>query len=261
MLDQLDGLERKGTEAMLDLHQIKMPKLKEGEYDRNSIRKTYLKQQCQIVVKNLEKNNFDAHYCDSVKEAKDLVLSLIPDHGVVGFGDSHTIFALELDEALEQKDCVAIPHTCAVNNYAIEHNSPGFQVIGTKEEMRDILMQYLVANVFLLGANAITIDGQIINIDGTGNRIAGSLYGSDRIILIAGANKIVKDLNAGLDRIRFVAAEMNNIKYGNDLACNTSGTCKECRSEQRACNITTIIHKRPEASDFHVVIIGEELGF
>lgn len=114
MLDQLDGLERKGTEAMLDLHQFKMPKLKEGEYDRNSIRKTYLKQQCQIVVKNLEKNNFDAHYCDSVKEAKDLVLSLIPDHGVVGFGDSHTIFALELDEALEQKDCVAIPHTLSL---------------------------------------------------------------------------------------------------------------------------------------------------
>ncbi len=78
---------------------------------------------------------------------------------------------------------------------------------------------------------------------------------------IAGANKLVKDLNAGLDRVRFVAAQMNNIKYGSDLACNISGICKECRSDLRNCNITSIIHKKPVDSDFHVIIIGEELGF
>jgi hypothetical protein len=246
---------------MLDLHNFKMPKLREEDCDRDSIKKDYMRQECQIAVKNLNKNNFDAHYCDSIEDAKDLVLSLIPNNGIIGCGDSHTIFALELDEELEKKNCVAIPHTCAVNKYAMEHNSPGFKIIGNKEEMRDILMQYLVADVFMLGANAITMDGQIINIDGTGNRIAGSLYGSDRIIVIAGANKLVKDLTSGLDRIRFVAAQMNNIKYGNDLACNISGVCKECRADQRNCNITSIIHKKPVDSDFHVIIIGEELGF
>lgn len=246
---------------MLNLHDIKMPKLKGEEFDRNSIRKDYIRQECRIAVNNLIKNNFSAYYCDTIDEAKTLVLSLIPDNGVIGCGDSHTVFALDLDEDLEKKNCVAIPHTCAVNNYAFEHNTPGFKIIGSKEEMRDILMQYLVANVFMLGANAITMDGQIINIDGTGNRIAGSLYGSDKIIVVAGANKLVKDLNSGLDRIRNVAAQMNNIKYGNELACNISGTCKECKSEKRYCNITSIIHKKPDDSDFHVVIIGEELGF
>lgn len=246
---------------MFDLHDFKMPKLKEGEYNRDSIRKDYMRQNCKIAVANLSENNFEAHYCDSIEEARTLVLNLIPDNGIIGFGDSHTIFALELDEELEKKNCIAIPHTCAANNYVMEHNSPGFNIVGNKQEMRDILMQYLVANVFMLGANAITLDGQIINIDGTGNRIAGSLYGSDRIIVIAGANKLVKDLNAGLDRIRSVAAQMNNIKYGNDLACNLCGTCKECKSEQRNCNITSIIHKRPVDSDFHVIVIGEELGF
>lgn len=246
---------------MLDLHKFKMPRLREGDYGRDLIRKEYLTQNCKTAVKNLIKNNFEAHYCDSIVEAKALILSLIPDNGIIGFGDSHTIFALELDQELENKNCVAIPHTCAVNNYAMEHNSPGFHIIGDKQEMRDILMQYLVANVFMLGANAITMDGQIINIDGTGNRIAGSLYGSDRIIVVAGANKLVQDLNAGLDRIRNVAAQMNNIKYGNYLACNLSGTCKECGSEERNCNITSIIHKKPVDSDFHVILIGEELGF
>ena len=246
---------------MLDLHEFKIPKLKEESHNRNSIRKSYLRQKGKIAVKNLKKNNFEAHYCDSMEEAKKLVLSLIPDNGILGCGDSHTIFALELDEELERKNCVVIPHTCAVNNYAMEHNSPGFKVIGNKKEMRDILMQYLVANVFMLGANAITMDGQIINIDGTGNRIAGSLYGSDRIIVIAGVNKLVKDLNSALDRIHFVAAEMNNVKYSNALACNVSGSCMDCSSKLRNCNITSIIHKKPVDSDFHVIIIGEELGF
>ncbi|MDP1007490.1 LUD domain-containing protein, partial [Klebsiella pneumoniae] len=86
-------------------------------------------------------------------------------------------------EELEKKNCAVIPHTCAVNNYAMENNSQGFNIIGNKKEMRDILMQYLVSNVFILGANAVTIDGQIINIDGTGNRIAGSIYGPDRTIV------------------------------------------------------------------------------
>jgi hypothetical protein len=238
-----------------------MPKLKEGAYNTDNIKKDYSRQKGTIAVKNLQKNNFQAYYCDSIEEARKLVLSLIPDNGIIGCGDSHTIFALELDDELEKKNCVAIPHTCAVNNYAMEHNSPGFNVVGNKEEMRNILMQYLVANVFILGANAITMDGQIINTDGTGNRIAGSLYGSDRIIVIAGVNKLVKDLNAGLERIRFVAAQMNNVKYSNNLACNLSGTCMDCSSKQRNCNITNIIHKRPVDSDFHVIIIGKELGF
>lgn len=107
-------------------------------------------------------------------------------------------------------------------------------------------MQYLVADVFMLGANAITMDGQIINIDGTGNRVAGSLYGSDRIIVIAGANKLVMNLEAGLERIRFVAAGMNNIKYDQQLPCNQSGSCTDCRSAYRNCNLTCIIHKGPE---------------
>ncbi len=246
---------------MLDLHKFDMPNLKEEDCDRNLIKKKYYRQQGEITVKNLKENNFEAKYCDSLEEAKDHLLSLIADGSTIGFGDSHTIFALKLDEELEKKNCAVIPHTCAVNNYVMENNSPGFNIVGNKKEMRDILMQYLVSNVFILGANAVTIDGQIINIDGTGNRIAGSIYGPDRNIIVAGANKIVKDLNAGLDRIRFVSAEMNNIKYDNKLPCNVTGTCQDCSSKKRNCNITSIIHKKPANSDYHVLIIGEDLGF
>ncbi len=246
---------------MLDLYNFPLPKLKEGDYGRDEIKKEYLRRECQIAVKNLKKNKFSASYCDTLKEGASLVLSLIPDNSIVACGDSHTIFALKLDDELEKKNCPVIPHTCAVNSYVFENKLSGYKIIGNKQETREILMQYLTANVFMLGANAITLDGQILNIDGAGNRIAGSIYGADRIIIIAGANKVVKDLAAGLDRIRLVAAKMNNLKYGNNLSCNILGQCEDCSSPQRNCNITSIIHKRPEGSDFHIILIGEELGF
>lgn len=84
-------------------------------------------------MEKLRKNNFGAHYCDSIAEARKLVSGLVPENGIVGFGDSHTIFALELDEELEKKNGVAIPHTCAVNNYALENNSSWFKVLGSKQ--------------------------------------------------------------------------------------------------------------------------------
>ena len=246
---------------MLDLRKIRFPLLKAEAHNRGEIQKEHFRQRGEVAVKNLNKNNFHAYYCSTREEARQQVLTLIPNNSTIGFGDSHTIFALELEEPLEKKNCISIPHTCAVNANAFREKIPGFQILGDQQATKEILMQYLVADVFMLGANAITMDGQILNIDGAGNRIAGSIYGSERMIFIAGANKLVRDVEAGLARTRDEAAQMNNIKYDHDLSCNKTGLCQECTSQYRNCNITAIYHKQPEAGDFHVIIIGEELGF
>ena len=245
----------------MNIRTLKFPRLSSQDFNRDRIRREYLAQQAKTAVKNLTKNNFTAHYGETDQKARQILLDLIPESAVIGCGDSHTLFSLDLEESLEEKGCTVIPHTCAVNSNVFDDGTPGYRILGDKQLTREILMNYLVANVFILGANAVTLDGQIINIDGTGNRIAGSLYGADRIIVIAGANKIVKDLNAGLDRIRDVAAQMNNIKYGNEMPCNKGGLCVDCRREERYCNITSIIHRKPDSADFHVIIIPEELGF
>lgn len=245
----------------MDLKKIKFPPLHEDVHDREEIKKAYYRQNGEIAVKNLKKNNFQAYYCHTMKDAKDQTLALVPDESTIGFGDSHTIFSLELEEALAYKDCISIPYPCAVNATAFKNKLPGFKILGNEEETRKILMEYMAANVFMLGANAITMDGQIINIDGAGNRIAASIFGPDRIIVIAGANKLVRDVEAGLIRIRDVGAQMNNIKYEQHLSCNETGSCQECSSEERNCNVTAIYHKKPVAADFHVIVIGEELGF
>lgn len=246
---------------MLDLRKIRFPLLKAEAHNPDEIRKEHFSQRGEVAVKNLNKNNFHAYYCSTLEEARQQVLALIPNDSTIGFGDSHTIFALELEESLEEKNCISIPHTCAVNANAYREKMEGFEILGDSQQTREILMQYLVADVFMLGANAITMDGQIINIDGAGNRIAGSIYGSERMIFIAGANKLVRDVETGLVRIRDEAAQMNNIKYEHALSCNKTGLCQECTSEHRNCNITAIYHKQPVAGDFHVIIIGEELGF
>lgn len=120
---------------------------------------------------------------------------------------------------------------------------------------------YLTADVFLLGANAITMTGEIVNVDGVGSRVVGGIYGPDRIVVVAGINKLVPDERAARERIAFVAAPMNNLKYDRACACVKTGCCPSCDAPNRICNVTTILHKKPMRSDYHVILIGESLGF
>lgn len=239
-----------------------LPTLKSMEYDVEKTRKSFRKHKAEVAVKNLEKNNFSAYYADSLEEAAQKLLSLVEPNSTIGCGDSHTLFALNLDDDFKKMGCTVIPHMAALNAHAQNNDQAGYNKIGTKEDMKRILMNYLTSDVFILGANAITVDGQIVNVDGTGNRVAGGIYGPDRIIVVAGANKIVEDVDAARKRVGFTAAPINNLKYDNNtMPCIKAGKCVDCSSPERICNITTIIHKKPHESDFHVIIIGEDLGY
>ncbi len=236
--------------------------IKDAAYDVDAIKKKFYASKGENAVKRLQKNGFRAYYVETRREAANLLLTLIPDQALVGVGDSHTVYALDLDEALEAKGCRAIPNIAALNLHSYNSQADyGYIKAPTREEARKLLADYLTANVFLLGANAITMKGEIVNVDGVGNRIAGSLYGADRIIVVAGVNKLVPDEAAARERIRFIAAPMDNIKYGDECACVKTGICPSCNAPNRICNITAILHKKPIESDFHVIIIGEELGF
>lgn len=240
---------------------MKKFRMEDAAYDVEAIKKKFYASKGENAVKRLKKNGFEAYYAETKEIAAELLLSLIPDGALVGVGDSHTVYALNLDDALEEKGCRPVPNIAALNLHSYNSEAYGYIKAPTREEARQILADYLTSNVFLLGANAITMKGEIVNVDGVGNRIAGSCYGADRIIVVAGVNKIVPDEAAARERIRFIAAPMDNIKYGDECACVKTGICPSCNAENRICNITAILHKRPIESDFHVIIIGEELGF
>lgn len=230
-------------------------------HDIDVIKKEFYRHKGNALVKALEKNHFDAYYVENKEAAADLVDQLIPDESVIGVGDSHSFYQLNMEKRLKERGCRLIPNTAALNLHSYNSDEYGYVKAPTREQARDILADYLTSDVFVLSANAITMEGEIVNVDGVGNRIAGSLYGADRIIMIVGINKVTRTEEEARIRIADIAAPMNKIKYGEVCPSVMTGKCGNCKSENRFCNITTIIHKRPIESDFHVIIVGEELGF
>lgn len=230
-------------------------------HDVEAIKREFYRYKGEALVKVLKKNSFDAYYVESCGDAAELLHSLIPDGSIIGVGDSHSFYQLDMEDSLKERGCRLIPNTAALNLHG--YNSPdyGYVKAPTRDQAREILADYLTSDVFVLSANAITMEGEIVNVDGVGNRIAGSLYGADRIIMIVGVNKIVQNEAEARSRIANIAAPMNKIKYGEICPSVVTGKCADCSSQNRFCNITTIIHKKPIESDYHIVVVGEELGF
>ena len=198
------------------------------------------------VVKALEKNNFQAYYVATRAAAIEKVNSLIPAGATVGVAGSWTLKELGIPEQLE-KD----------GHEVYDHNKPGL----TMEESMSLRRKELLSDVFISSTNAITIDGQLVNTDGSGNRVAAMSFGPKKVVVVVGVNKIVADLDAAMERIEMFAAPINNKRLDRPNPCTVTGTCMDCQGATRICNITSILHKKPPTIDFHVVVVGEELGF
>ena len=131
------------------------------------------------------------------------------------------------------------------------------------EELLQTRRAQLTCDLFLTGTNALTLNGEIVNIDGTGNRVAAMAFGPKKVVVIAGVNKIVRDSDEAIKRIHEIASPMNCRRMRDHLKtpCGETGICNDCRSPHRACRITTIMNQRPLQADISVYIIGKEIGF
>ncbi|MDR1686048.1 MAG: lactate utilization protein [Desulfovibrio sp.] len=194
----------------------------------------------------LEKNGFAAVWFAKGEDAVTHILGLVPDKASVGLGGSATVRSLGLIEALAGKDCTLL-----------DHSAPGL----SPEQRQEIRRRQLISDVFLCSSNAVTLNGELVNVDGTGNRAAAMMFGPGKVIVVAGVNKVVNTVEEARARIRTFAAPANNKRLNSDNPCTHTGHCMDCRNKTRYCNITTIIHRRPLLTDIHTVIIGEELGF
>lgn len=200
----------------------------------------------KTIIRNLEKRNITGHYCDTKEDAVRVIKSLIPEGSEVSWGGSAT-----LDE-------IGIKPALADGNYRI--NDPmkaADPVEGLK--LRKAALQ---ADVFLSGLNAVTMDGEIVNIDGRGNRVSAILFGPDKVILIAGANKIVLDEKDAVDRIRSDACPPNALRLGLKTPCALTGVCQECliKGNTICSHIVTTRFSMTE-DRMHVVLVNEMLGF
>lgn len=197
------------------------------------------------LVEALEKRNFEAHYMGSPEEAKDFVLSLIPKGATVGVGGSATLNQTGIMDSLKEIDC----------NFIDRFNPPEGKTVS------DMLKAGLTADVFLTSTNAVTRDGQLVNIDGTGNRVGAMLYGPGKTIVVLGTNKITENVDDALKRIRTVAAPINAMRLNRNTPCVKTGRCMDCSSPDKICNMTTIQTGCRNKGDIVVVVIPEELGF
>lgn len=207
-------------------------------------RKTYYSKRGQVLVKNLRSRHFEAYYCADRSSALQKALELIPKGASVGWGGAMSAEEIGLIDAVRSG-----------GYHAIDRDKGA-----TPEERDQIMRQCLSAQVFLTGANALSLDGQMVNIDGNGNRMAAIVYGPESVIVVAGMNKVMDSLEDAVTRARTVAAPMNKQRFGAVTGCAETGVCVNCKSEGCICNQILITrHCRP-AGRIKFILVGEALG-
>ena len=205
----------------------------------------YYEKRGEILVKNLRSRHFEAYYCASKEEALQKALELIPAGASVGWGGTMTATAMGLQDAIH-----------AGNYRAMDRDR-----CATPEERERLQREMFFADAFITGANALSLDGQMVNIDGTGNRLAPIIYGPGMVIVVAGMNKVEDTLEAAMNRARTVAAPMNKQRFPNQTPCGVTGTCADCKSVDSICNQILITRNCRPAGRIKFILIGEDLGF
>lgn len=198
------------------------------------------------IIKNLKKRNIEAFYCKDRTSATALAMELMKNGGSVGMGGTETVKELGLIDRVKSSE-----HLEFIDRSTAK----------TAEEKEKIYAKTAQCDYFLMSSNAITIDGELVNIDGNGNRVACLIHGPKQVIILAGMNKIVDSIESGIARVETFAAPPNAARLGTRTPCATLGHCGDCHSEDcMCCQIVITRHSRHEGR-IKVILIGEELGF
>ena len=198
----------------------------------------------KVLAENLKKRHFEAYYCENKAQALEKAMELIPDGVTIGWGGAMSAQQIGLFDALRNRNVTLLDRDKAAD----------------AQERGALMKRSLMADVFLTGANALSLDGQMVNIDGNGNRVAAIVYGPDSVIVIAGMNKVMDSLEQAVDRARTVAAPANAQRFNIATPCKAAGSCHNCTSPDCICNQLLITrHCRP-AGRIKFILVGEDLG-
>jgi len=210
---------------------------------------TYKKWQYQCVAKEMVEKlrtyHYDAHYAENLEDAKTMVLRMIPAGASVALGGSETVTAMNILETLRS------------DTYRLFDR---YQKL-PHEEIVEIMRQSLLADVLLTGTNAITRNGELVNLDCSGNRVAGMIFGPKKVIIVAGANKVVDTLDDAMKRMKQIAP-LNAKRIKHATPCAETGRCMDCHIQPRLCNYLSVIyHGMKFPGRLAVILIAEDIGF
>lgn len=201
---------------------------------------------CKTVVNALKGKGYVASYAATAGEAAKAVCELIPEGATIGVPGTSTVRELNLLELLEKKGCTVF-----------QHWDPSL----TPEQRTARFQEELSSDFYLTSSNAVTHDGMLVNIDGTGNRVAGMAWGNNTLVFVIGVNKICRDLESAVQRVRDIATPPNALRLSVDVPCTKTGHCVDCNSPNRVCRATLILERPPLGREVHVFIVGEPLGY
>ena len=223
---------------------------------------TYYERTAETVIKGLAKRRMTGYYCPTGAEACELALKLIDgarDKGIrldggasgagvttVGYGGSMTLGEIGLKDRLRQDPSVVLYD----------------RDLAETQEERDRIFRYNYgADTFLMSTNAITLDGILVNTDGTGNRVAPMIYGPAQVIIIAGMNKVTADLDSARSRTNHVGTPPNCIRLDRKTPCSQTGKCGLCLGDDCICSDIVVTRRQQFPDRVKVILVGESLGY
>ena len=199
----------------------------------------------ETIINNLKKRNMEGYYFESGEECVKAIISSMPEGSIISWGGSETVKEIGLMDAIHNS-CYELIDRFAAKN---------------PDESRQLYAKTVLADYYLMSSNAITIDGELINIDGNGNRVACLIQGPSHVIIVAGMNKIVTDVESGIERVRNMASPPNAIRLNKNIPCASTGHCHNCLSPECFCNQIVITRRSGHEGRIKVYLVGGELGY
>lgn len=197
------------------------------------------------MMENLQKRHFEAYYCPTAKEAVEKAVSLIPAKSSVSWGGSMTIRDMGLTKAIHDGDYEVLDR----------------DLVEDMAQRTEIQRQALLVDYFLTSSNAITEDGILVNIDGAGNRVAALCYGPKNVIVVCSMQKVTKDVETAVSRVRNYVAPINSMRFLGKTPCSATGSCHDCKSLECICNQVVVTRVCRPQGRIKVILVGEELGY
>lgn len=208
--------------------------------------KKAFEKKAKLIIDNLQKRNMEGYYCESSEQLLETLLPMIEEGASIAWGGSESLKECGLMDALKES-----------GKYQLIDRSKA----QTPEQQREVYLESAGSDYYLMSTNAITLDGELVNIDGNGNRVACLIHGPKHVFLVVGMNKVVTDIGAGLSRTQNIASPPNTIRLNKKTPCAETGICGGCLSPDCICSQVVITRRSRHDGRIKVFLVAEDLGF
>ena len=211
-----------------------------------SPKQTFYEHQANTIIANLKKRQMDGFYCPTCEDAVKKAMELVSTGDSVSFGGSMTLSESGIMDALNAREDITLYDRSKAS---------------TPEEIGTIYRKAFSCDTYFMSTNAVTLDGELVNTDGNGNRVAALIFGPAQVIIVCGMNKVATDTDASNARVRNIASPPNCNRLNRKTPCATTGVCADCHSPECICNHTVITRRCGTPHRIKVLLVGEELGY